>query len=304
MRAPIVRHSTITDNVADSDKNGTGNGGGLWVPNGYGGTQFDNSIIAANTDHSGIEHDVYGSARFRYSILGRDNPLFENFHQFLEGNLLGTNSSPVNPMLEPLADNGGQTLTHALLPGSPAINAGDPAAVAGSGQTPLYDQRGMGFPRIVGGRVDIGAFESAPSSSAPVFTSPDAVNVPENSTAVMTVTATDADLPPQTITFSIIGGLDAAKFNLTSGGALTFVSAPTFEAPTDANGDNIYVVTVEADDGAGGTTAQTIQMTVTPVNEFAPVFTSPSAVNVPQNTTFVVQLATIDADLPPQTPIF
>src|SRR5687768_12758054 len=98
-------------------------------------------------------------------------------------------------MLGPLADNGGPTFTHALLDGSPAINAGDPATVAGSGNTPEFDQRGTGFPRVVGGRIDMGAFEAAPSSSDPVFTSPDAVSVPENSTAVITVTATDADLP-------------------------------------------------------------------------------------------------------------
>ena len=64
-------------------------------------------------------------------------------------------------MLGPLADNGGPTFTHALLPGSPAIDAGDPAAVAGVGNVPLYDQRGFAFSRVAGGRIDIGAFEAA-----------------------------------------------------------------------------------------------------------------------------------------------
>ena len=66
----------------------------------------------------------------------------------------------------PLADNGGfelpdgsHILTHALLPGSPAINAGDLNAVAGVGGVPEFDQRGEPFGRIVGGRIDIGAFE-------------------------------------------------------------------------------------------------------------------------------------------------
>ena len=73
------------------------------------------------------------------------------------GNLLN-----VNPLLGPLADNGGPTKTHALLPGSPALDAGDPAITTG------VDQRGL--PRVVdgdavsGARIDIGAFESqAPS---------------------------------------------------------------------------------------------------------------------------------------------
>src|SRR5437660_11089884 len=58
-------------------------------------------------------------------------------------------------MLGPLQDNGGSTFTHALLPGSPAINAGDPAFTP----PPFFDQRGLGFDRIVNGRLDIGSFE-------------------------------------------------------------------------------------------------------------------------------------------------
>lgn len=61
--------------------------------------------------------------------------------------------------LAPLAANGGPTLTHALLSGSPAINAGDPNFVTNLSSL-FADQRGEGFHRIRGGRIDIGAFES------------------------------------------------------------------------------------------------------------------------------------------------
>jgi hypothetical protein len=72
------------------------------------------------------------------------------------GDLLNT-----NPMLGPLKDNGGPTMTHALLDHSPAINAGDPNFNPYLFNPPLlYDQRGGNFPRLVGGRVDIGAFEA------------------------------------------------------------------------------------------------------------------------------------------------
>jgi hypothetical protein len=57
--------------------------------------------------------------------------------------------------LGPLEDNGGPTQTIALGPGSVAIDAGDNAAAAGL----ITDQRGPGYPRIVNGRVDVGAFE-------------------------------------------------------------------------------------------------------------------------------------------------
>lgn len=73
-------------------------------------------------------------------------------------NLLG-----VDPGLAPLADNGGPTQTHALLPGSPALNAGDPAA---SASAPLTDQRGPGFVRIAGGRADLGSYEEQALASA------------------------------------------------------------------------------------------------------------------------------------------
>jgi len=135
----------------------------------------------------------------------------------------------------------------------------------------------------------------------PVFTSPTAVNVEENQTAVQTVTATDADLPAQTISYSISGGADQSKFNITSGGALTFKVAPNFEVPTDANTDNVYVVQVKADDGNGGSATQTVNVTVTAVNDSNPVFTSTAAVSVPENTTAVLTVVATDADLPAQT---
>jgi hypothetical protein len=64
----------------------------------------------------------------------------------------------IDPMLGPLQDNGGPTFTHALLPGSPAINTGDPSFTP----PPSYDQRGSPFVRVFNGRIDIGSFEAQP----------------------------------------------------------------------------------------------------------------------------------------------
>ncbi|NCC53635.1 MAG: cadherin repeat domain-containing protein, partial [Spartobacteria bacterium] len=109
-------------------------------------------------------------------------------------------------------------------------------------------------------------------NTAPVITSNGggataAVSVAENTTAVTTVTATDADTG-QTITYSLNGGTDAAKFNIVGAtGVLTFASAPNFENPTDSDTNNTYAVVVQADDGNGGTDFQTITVTVTDVAE-------------------------------------
>ena len=73
----------------------------------------------------------------------------------------------------------------------------------------------------------------------------------ENISSVTTVSATDGD--GDTIYYSISGGSDQALFTIgTSNGVLTFNSAPDFENPLDANGDNLYEIVVSAtDDGAG-----------------------------------------------------
>lgn len=72
-------------------------------------------------------------------------------------NDLGGNINSANPGLGALADNGGPTLTMALLPGSAAIDAGPTTVPSFAGNE--FDQRGAGFPRVINGRVDIGAFE-------------------------------------------------------------------------------------------------------------------------------------------------
>ena len=132
------------------------------------------------------------------------------------------------------------------------------------------------------------------------------ISVAENSTAVTTVIATDADLPAQTLTYSIQGGSDAAKFKIdASTGALAFVAAPNFEAPTDAGANNVYDVVVRASDGTLFDD-QAIAVTVTGVNDITPVITSngggmTASVSVAENSTAVTTVSATDADLPAQT---
>jgi hypothetical protein len=138
--------------------------------------------------------------------------------------------------------------------------------------------------------------------TAPTITSPAAVSIAENQTAVETVTATDPDLPVQTLTYSISAGADGALFSIdATTGALTFKTAPDFEHPTDSGTDSVYNLKVKVDDGNSGTTTQDLAVTVTPVNDNAPVFTSPAAFSIPQTTTAVGTVHATDADLPAQT---
>ncbi|WP_148073220.1 choice-of-anchor Q domain-containing protein [Bythopirellula goksoeyrii] len=150
-----LRQSTITNNRASFLV------GGVW--NQEHATILEGSIVADNTAHS-VEKDMFqfnGSIQANYSLIGNST-----------GSTLGGNSGignllNVSPLLGPLADNGGPTKTHALLPGSPAIDAGDPSVQF---DPDSFDQRGLA--RVADGDppeslvIDIGAYEAQIAPSA------------------------------------------------------------------------------------------------------------------------------------------
>jgi len=157
-----VIQSTIAGNTT------AGSGGGL--ANLSGTTTLSNSLIAGNNgsaaspDLSGAFTDVGGN------LIGNG----DGGTGFTTSTLIGTTVAPIDPLIAPLAVNGGPTFTHALLIGSPAIDAGENALALDAGSASLTsDQRGAGFDRIVKGlstsavaTVDIGAYELF---AAPVF---------------------------------------------------------------------------------------------------------------------------------------
>jgi hypothetical protein len=135
------------------------------------------------------------------------------------------------------------------------------------------------------------------ANSAPIITSNGggataAINVAENTTSITTVTATDTDLPAQTLTFSIVGGADQGKFSIDSNtGLLTFGTTPNFELPGDVGGNNVYDVTVQVSDGNGGTDSQAISVTVTNVNEVPTVANAIPNQNATEDAAFNFQFA-------------
>ena len=114
---------------------------------------------------------------------------------------------------------------------------------------------------------------------------------PENTTVVAALTSTDADDPSgaNPATFSITGGADAALFNVV-GGNLVFRTAPDYDT-----GPHSYQVQVSAFDGVH-TTAKTITVNLTDINDNAPVITTAATQSVAENTVLVAALAATDAD--------
>lgn len=112
-----------------------------------------------------------------------------------------------------------------------------------------------------GGGGSGGGGNNPPANNAPPsFTSAQTASVVENQTAAYQAAASDPDGNP--LTFTIDGGADAALFSITSAGALTFKTAPDYDLPGDANGDNVYAVQLRVSDGTASAT-QPLNVTVT-----------------------------------------
>ncbi|MDM8160382.1 cadherin domain-containing protein [Labilibaculum sp. K2S] len=140
------------------------------------------------------------------------------------------------------------------------------------------------------------------NDETPVFTSASTINIDENTTDVITLTATDGDAGT-TFTFSKIGGADQALFTVNSStGALAFTSAPDYETPLDINADNDYIVQVSVSDGLNSST-QTITVSVDDVTGITITSNGGGAtagISIPENNTSIATVISVNegVDIP------
>src|SRR5215831_2053467 len=143
-----LRNSTLSDNQAN-------HGGGMYNDQGPDTTslvEISNTILSAGFSGENIFNSGGTITSDGYNVCSDDG----------SGLLNGPGDQvDTDPLLGPLQDNGGPTFTHALLPGSPAIDAGDPNFTP----PPYYDQRGPRFIRVFNGRIDVGSVETQPPPS-------------------------------------------------------------------------------------------------------------------------------------------
>lgn len=113
-----ITSCTITENNAEG-----GSGGGIYnSASAPGEIHLQNSIIAANTNGVELESDINGVViSDGYNLIGSN---FETMVNPATGDQIGTPDILIDPLLGPLQDNGGPTMTHALLFGSPALDQG------------------------------------------------------------------------------------------------------------------------------------------------------------------------------------
>jgi hypothetical protein len=252
----LLENSTITDNLSGFDS-----GGGIWLEIDYYVTMLAPSLALVSTivaksrndvPEIGFCCDVPFVVSASQSLVG---PVGSGVTVTGSGNLLG-----VDPRLGPLTFNGGPMRTHALLAGSPAIDAGsNPLGLT-------TDQRGTGFDRVVGAAADMGAYEAG-SGAAPVLLSAASrrkhgtvafFDLPLSMTSVNPTTEPRQG-PAQNIVFTFDRAVDGATVAITEGTATA--GAPSFsgnDVVVPLTGvTNQQYVTIAVQDvaaSAGGTT--------------------------------------------------
>jgi|GEM_PF-3732656 len=240
----LISNSTITQNEGAF-------GGGLGSRS-SGSTFIQNSVVAGNVSALGEDwepaqpNDLRGAITSRGgNLLGAVNPQFGSLvrNSQTPADQTGTPFAPIDAMLGDLQDNGGPTLTHAPLPGSPLIDAGTLQVSA----LPSTDQRGVERPQRL--TVDIGAVEIvnlAPSVLA--FSS--SVTVNEGQTAANSGSFSDPNGDAVTLT--------ASSGNLTDNGDGTW----SWTQSTDDGPSGDTVVTITATDSFAETTVITFSVSV------------------------------------------
>jgi hypothetical protein len=208
-----------------------------------------NTLLAGNSAPS--SPDISGAQLSQgYNLIGDS----AGSSGYTDTDLVGTADMPIDPVLGPLQNNGGPTQTMALMPGSPALNAGDPTQLGSP------DQR-----RVVRtGGVNIGAYQASASSF--LLSAPDTVDpgVPFDLTVtavdlfgqtavgyVGTVTFTSSDTDPNVLL------PDDYPFTLADGGSHTFGGGAVLITP----GDQTITATDTADDTIIGTATITVNGT-------------------------------------------
>jgi sugar lactone lactonase YvrE len=242
-------------------------------------TAHDRIFVADGVNAEVYQYTTTGSlvGHFDVAAFGVEDPETVEFNP-VSGTLFVLSNRPSGPIVVETSLNGTliQTINVA------AAGARKPAGLAyapasdGSGDLHFYiADRGIdndSHPEENDGKIyELTAPQTGTPNQDPTITSAGggataSKSVPENQTAVTDVDATDPDSDP--LTYSLGGGADDSDFTINqTSGVLSFTTPPDFEAPGDANTDNVYEVTVAVSDGRGGSDSQQISVTVTNMDD-------------------------------------
>ena len=257
--ATLINCTVTGNNTPGDHANGVGGFGSVIT--------LANTIVAGNGDSPNdkdLENDLFSPATFvsqGFNLIGNADGVTA-FNGV--GDQTGATAAPLNPHLGPLADNGGLTLTHALLSNSTALDAGSNALAKDPNVTLETDQRGAG--RIADSLdpdslavVDIGAFEfhqtleDISDKTTPEDTSLTVTfGLGDNGPAVTSVTASSNNQGVVPDANLVLSGAGAAR---------SLLITPV------ANQSGLATITVTVNLSGGGTLTDTFTLTVVPVND-------------------------------------
>jgi VCBS repeat-containing protein len=271
-----LHFSTVVHNV----QIGGGISGGIYNHGPSANTRLLSSIVALNGLSTDNAPDFGGNfTSLGGNVIGKRTGANGTF---LISDRTGTVASPLNPQIGPLADNGGPTLTHALLPGSPAIDRG----VVPVGTAVVADQRFL--PRPGGPAHDSGAYEvqpQVPGNTAPVGNA-DSYTFNEDSalavSAAQGLLANDTDVQDDPLAVHLESGPGIGTLDLRSDGSFDY------QPPADFFG--LVTFTYRAFDGELESEVTLVSLNVEPVND-APVAVDDSATTNEESFVFISVLA-------------
>jgi uncharacterized delta-60 repeat protein len=269
--------STIADNKTGSTGIGSTGGAGAGIRNNAVNVNLRNTIVANHLDDLGMGSDLSGE------FNSQDYNLLESVSGVIITGDTTHNITGVDPILGPLANNGGGTLTRALLPGSPALDAGNNAAITNPpfNGPPFTDQRGPGFNRIIDGpdpdsvaTVDIGAYEKQPTFP----------NLPD---------ATGNEDTPLLIAFDVLDSGSITSITASSSNTTLVPNNPANLKVTGSDSTEILTINPVANlfgssnititvNRTGGSELRTFSLTVNSVND-APSFNKGADQTVSEN---------------------
>ncbi|MEB3261073.1 MAG: choice-of-anchor Q domain-containing protein [Cyanobacteriota bacterium] len=252
------------------------------------GVTIKNSIVAGNIK---TDTRVSNSPDLTGSFVGNANNFIGALGTATGSIGQGTDRVGGDPLLAPLADNGGWTLTHALLPGSPAIDGGnnrwwltDSDDYDSDGDTTERfptDQRGEDFTRLFGASIDIGALERQPDVVlAPVVSvavSPARVLEDGAIPLVYTFSRTGATEQPLSVTFTLAGTASLNNdYSVSSAGTLTSMGGTVRFAAGSASASLLLVPTADAQPEED----ETILLSLVPGSGYAVASMQPLAASI------------------------
>lgn len=316
-----VINSTISANSATTPNRSTGGGIGIYSAE----VAMDSSTVAFNTAASGFSTGgvdlLIGSAEIynsiiaknqggnapdlraptltafvspltvRYSLIGNNqgSGLPGSSSPNVVGNIVGTSAAPIDPRLNPLAINGGATLTHSLQSNSPALNRGSNSRADELGLT--TDQTGRN--RVAGTAIDMGAYEVQGPAVASLVRSAGAQNPTSSTSVTFTITFSESVSGVTSSQFTAVktGTVVSGSINVTAVNGSTYTVTVTGVSGVgtlgllfDSNGtvaSTGTTVTMSADADFMSTEVFTIQAAVVPLTvqsiSFAPGGVSPTA---------------------------